>query len=107
MKKIDRILPNFVYALILTRSRFGLLPVIFLKFVMLWPLVDVRISFPLNIFRTNGQNSIKFCICIDIGKIYVIFHKFLIELWPLIDIRILFQLNIFGKNRQNLTKFCI
>ena len=32
-EQIDRILPNFVYALIFTRSRLGLLPVIFHKFV--------------------------------------------------------------------------
>ena len=46
---MDRILPDFVYVLILTRSRLGLLPVIFRKIVKeLWPLIDVRISFPLN-----------------------------------------------------------
>ena len=67
---MDRILRDFVYALILTRSRLRLLPVIFCKFVKeLWPLIDVRISFPLNILRANGQNFIKFCICIDIYKI--------------------------------------
>ena len=46
LEQIDRILPNFVYALILTRSRVGLLHIIFLTFVIeLWPLTDVRISF--------------------------------------------------------------
>ena len=40
---MDRILPNFVYALISTRSRLGLLHVIFFNFVTeLWPLIDVR-----------------------------------------------------------------
>ena len=35
------------------------------------PLVDVRISFPLNILRTNGQNLTKFCMHIIIDEIYV------------------------------------
>ena len=39
-----------IYALILTRSRLGL----FLTFV-LWPLIDVRILFPLNILRTKWR----------------------------------------------------
>ena len=33
------------------------------------PLIDVRISFPFNILRTNGQNLTKFCIHINIDKI--------------------------------------
>ena len=45
---MDRISPNFVYAFILTISRLGLLPVIICLFVTeLWPLIDVRIVFPL------------------------------------------------------------
>ena len=51
-----------MYALILTRFRLGFLHVIFSKFVTeLWLLTDVRTSFPLNIFRKNGQvkNQIK------------------------------------------------
>ena len=35
------------------------------------PLIDVRILFPLNILRTNGQNLTKFCIQIIIDKNYV------------------------------------
>ena len=35
----------------------------------LWPLIDVRILFPLNIFNTNWWISTKFCICIDTHKI--------------------------------------
>ena len=67
---MDRNLPNLEYALIMTRFRLGLFHVIFSKFVLdLWPLIDVRISFLLNIFRTNGQNFIILCICIDIDKI--------------------------------------
>ena len=34
-------------------------------------MIDVRISFPLNIMKTNGQNVTKFCIHINIGKISV------------------------------------
>ena len=57
-EQIDRISPNFGYALISIRSSLGLLHIIFLSFVIaLRPLIDVRISlkilFPLNILRTN------------------------------------------------------
>ena len=34
----------------------------------LWPLIDVRILFMLNILRINLCIAIKFCICIDIEK---------------------------------------
>ena len=45
---------NLAYALILTRSRLRLLNVNFSKSITkLWPLVDLRISFPLNILRVN------------------------------------------------------
>ena len=52
--------PNFVYALVSTRSRLELLHIIFHTFVIqLWPWTDVRISFrvssPLNIMLTNRQ----------------------------------------------------
>ena len=50
-EQIDGICPNFEYALILSRLRFGLLHVKICKFITeLWTLIDVRISFPLNIF---------------------------------------------------------
>ena len=53
----------------LTNSMMVLLPVIFGTFVIeLWSLIDVRISFPINILRTNRHNLTKFCICIDIDK---------------------------------------
>ena len=46
--------PNFVYALILTRCRFGWLNSIFRSFsTELWPLIDVEISFMFNILWTN------------------------------------------------------
>ena len=64
LEQIDRISSKFVYALMLTRSRLGLLPVIFQKFVTeLWPLIDVR--------RKDEYNLTNFCICINIDKIYV------------------------------------
>ena len=72
LEQIGRIRPDFVCALILTRSRLGLLPVIFREFVTeLVPLIDVRFSFPINILRTNAYNFTKFCICIDIDKISI------------------------------------
>ena len=37
----------------------------------LWPLIYAIILFLFNILRTNGQNFIKFCICIYIDKIYI------------------------------------
>ena len=50
----------------------GIVNVNFCKFVKkLRPLIDVRISFLLNILRMNGQNLTKYCIHIDIDKIMV------------------------------------
>ena len=37
----------------------------------LWPLIDVRIEFLLNILETNRPMETKFCIPIIIDKIYV------------------------------------
>ena len=37
----------------------------------LWPLIDVRIEFLLNILKTNKQIETKLCIHIIIDKIYV------------------------------------
>ena len=69
LKTNGGIRPNFVYSLILTRSRFGSVCIKFCKFVReLWPL---NVSFPLNILRTNGQNLTKFCIHFNIDKIKV------------------------------------
>ena len=69
---MDIISPNLTYAFILTSSTMGLLHIIFRTFVpLLWPLIDAKIWFPFNILRTNGQNLIKFYICIHIDKIYV------------------------------------
>ena len=50
--------PNFAYALTQTRSRLGLLSVNFHKFIKdLWPLIDVRISFLLNIFLGSWMTT--------------------------------------------------
>ena len=57
---MHRISANFIYAFILTRSTLGLLHIIFRTIVPeLWPLIYSKISFPLNILRTNGQILIK------------------------------------------------
>ena len=37
----------------------------------LWPLIDVRILFMLNILWINLWISIKFCLWIDIDKLYI------------------------------------
>ena len=67
MRRID---PNFVYSLILIISRFGLLSLKSGKFATeLRPFIDVRISFPLNILKMDGQNLTKFCIHINIDNI--------------------------------------
>ena len=54
-EQIGGIWPNFANALILTRSRLGLLCVNFRKFITeLWPLIDVGVL--LNILQTNWWN---------------------------------------------------
>ena len=72
-----------LYALILTRCRFGWLNNIFCSFsTELWSLIDVEFSFMLNILWTYRWILIKFCKYIHIDKI--IFWYFSTELWPLI-----------------------
>ena len=113
---MDRISPNFIYALILTTSRstLGLLHIIFRTFVPeLWPLIYVKISFPFNILKRNGQNFTKFYLCNHIDKIcvgivtHIIFCSFVPELWPLIYSKISLLLNILRTNGQILTKLYI
>ena len=80
-----------MYALILIRSRLGLLHIILHAFVIeLWPLIDVRISFPLNL--ENKMIEFHQILCIDIDKNYVgivtcHFCTFIPRLWPLIDVK--------------------
>ena len=92
-EQMDRISPNFMYAFILTRYTLGLLHIIFRTFVAeLLPLIYSKISFPLNILRTNFDQTLY-------NYLYwrflaVIFRKVVRELWPLIDVRITLPLNI-------------
>ena len=63
---MDRISPNFIYAFILSKSKLGLSNIIFCTFVPeLWPLIYSKISFPLNILRTNGHILTKLYITIS------------------------------------------
>ena len=117
-ERIDGIWPDFASALILTRSRLGMLRVSFCKFIReLWPLIDVKISFPLNILRQQ-VNGIwpKFAYALGIltrsrlELLRVSFHKLITQLQPLIDVRILFPVNILRTNCLrtnwwNLTNF--
>ena len=79
--------------------------VIFRKFATeSGPLIDIRIQFLFNSFRTNRLIETKFCKHIIIDKIYIgnvngHFQQFATELQTLMDIRIQF-LHI-------ETKFCI
>ena len=41
----------------------------------LWPLIDARIKFLLNILKTNRPIKTKFCLHIIIDKIYVVICK--------------------------------
>ena len=110
---MNRISPNFIYAFILTRSMLRLLHIFFCTFVpVLWPMIYAKISFPLNILRTNGQNFTKLYICFHIDKIYfgIVTHHFshiCTMLWTLIYTKILFLLNILRTNGQILTKLYI
>ena len=75
-------------------------------------LIYAKISFPLNILRTNGQNFTKFYICIHIDKIYigiVTHHFFAIctRAMALDSAKIVFPFNILRTNGQNFTKFYI
>ena len=62
---------NFVYAVLWPTHE------IFPNFsTELWPLIDVRISFFLDIFRNNEAILIKFCLCIDIYDVVTNTHYF-------------------------------
>ena len=67
------------------------------------PLIDVKISNFLNIFRSNEWILINcvyvlIYICSMLWLIHIIFPNFSTELWPLIDFRIMFKLNILWNN---------
>ena len=93
---MDRISPNFIYAFILTRSRLGLLLIIFRTFVPeLWPLIYAKMfvsaQYLENIWIDFDQTILTRS---TLGLLAVIFRKFVRELWPLIDVRIMLPLNI-------------
>ena len=45
---------------------------VYLIITELWPLIDVSILFhSISLNRVNGRNLTKFCICIDIDRIYI------------------------------------
>ena len=70
---------GLLLTLTLTRSRLVLLHINFCNCLTeLLPLIDVKISLPLNILRNSWQNLTKFCICIDIENMYVgiVTHQF-------------------------------
>ena len=70
---MKRISPNFIYAIILTRSMSRLLHFIFAHFLPeLCPLIYFKILFLLNILSTNGQILTILCITIYTDKIYVV-----------------------------------
>ena len=105
---MDRISPNFKYAFILTISTLALLHIIFRTFVpVLWPLIYVKMLFPFNILRTDGQNFTKFYICSHIDMIYVgiVTHHFSHTCTRVIDLsQHLVSVNILRTNRPNFTK---
>ena len=107
---MDRISPNFIYALILKRSTLILLHIIFCTFVPeLWPLIYSKIPFPLNFLRTSGQilTNLYVTFYTTLGLLAVIFRTFAPVLWPLIYANISFQFNILRTNGQKFTKFYI
>ena len=91
-------------ALILTWCRFRLLHLNFCLFITeLWPLIDVRISFPLNILKTNWLIFTKFCNALilsrsTLGLLGINFSLIYIRVELLINVRISFPLNIFRTN---------
>ena len=110
-EQIDWFSPNFIYAFILTRSSLGLLHVIFHTFVPeLWPLVYAKISFQLNILRTNWLIFTKLYMCNHIDKIYrviVTLHFLLIctRVMALDLLQTSYPLNILRTNGQFLPNF--
>ena len=94
---------NFAYALALTRSRLGFLPVNFCKFsTWLWPLVVFKIRFHTISCEWIDEIWSNFAYGLTItrsrlGVLCVNFCKFT-ELWPLAIVEISFPLNTFVIN---------
>ena len=63
---------NFVLAQYLENKLTDFLQILYMHIIFhtfvpeLWPLIYTKISLPLNVSRTNGQNFTKFYICIHI-----------------------------------------
>ena len=82
-EQIDWTLPNFVYMYALVLTRLELLRASFLSFVTeSWPLIIVRILFPLNILITNERDSTNFCE----HRGHDFSQIFAAQLWPRIDV---------------------
>ena len=72
LEQINRISPNLICAVILTRSTLGMLHIIFCTFVPSYgPYFRPKISFPIwvNILRTNWQNFTKYYTCINYWQV--------------------------------------
>ena len=60
LERMDRILPNFVYGLILTRSKFGLLPIIFHKFAAELMQIEIFIhTWPFNLVMKSAEGGYR------------------------------------------------
>ena len=71
-------------------------------------MIEVRVSFPLNILRANGQNLTKFCIHVNIDKIYFgIVNRHFLQICNKVMALDRLQNFISAQYQQNLTKFCI
>ena len=77
MKKTDRFFTKFYIFILIDK-----IYVIDLFVTELWLLIHGRISLPLSIFRTNGQNFTKLYKCIYIDKICVkrVFTCYLVQI---------------------------
>ena len=66
LEQMDRNRPTFVHALTFTRSKLR-----FFAFATeLRPLIDVRISFPLNIFSANGQPNVVYALILTRSGVF-------------------------------------
>ena len=100
----------FIYIFTLTTSILGLLPARFSNLWQLWPLIEVFISFLLNIYRIHAQNLAKFCICFDTDKLWLLSVSFLqlVTYGPwVMPARIPFPLDIVRTNGWDFTQFYI
>ena len=87
---MDRIAPNFIYAIILTRSMLGLLHISFCSLLPeLWPLIYsnfVSAQYLENKWTDFDQTLLTiYTDKIYVGIVSCHFHKFVRELWPLLD----------------------